>query len=92
MFLKHWIKTNTPLKRGFESLFGFSAALRELENSFFDVMNRLNVRKTMKLLTQFDGSYTQVPQVKQVEEFSERVSESVLKKIWFEWRFKKIKY
>jgi hypothetical protein len=44
-------------------------------------MNRLNVRKTMKLLTQFDGSYTQVPQVKQVEEFSERVSESVLKKI-----------
>ena len=32
----------------------------------------------MKLLTQFDGSYTQVPQVKQVVEFSERVSEFFL--------------
>ena len=37
-----------------------------------------NVTKTMKLLTQFDGSYTQVIKVKQVVEFSEPVSENVL--------------
>ena len=37
------INKNTPLKRGFKRIFGFYAALsvRELENSFFYVTNRL---------------------------------------------------
>ena len=39
------IRTNTPLKRSFQRLFGLYAALyiRELENSFFGVTNRLVV-------------------------------------------------
>ena len=43
MFFKVKIRTNTQLKRSSKRLFGFYAALsiRELENSFFDVTNRL---------------------------------------------------
>ena len=42
MFFKVKIRTNTQLKRSSKRLFGFYAALSicELENSFFDVMNR----------------------------------------------------